>query len=102
MVTTSVIVFGGVRLAPGDPALALAGNHPTRAQVAAINHSLGLDRSAPDRYWRWLTGIFQGQFGELIQFREYVNALLAGKITNTFLLVAYAFLIISVFGIRSR
>ena len=95
----SVIIFGGLSAAPGDPALALAGNHPTKAAIAAIRHSLGLDRSPPDRYWRWLTGIFHGNLGVSTQFRESVNVLLVGKIATTFLLVAFAFVIVIFFGI---
>lgn len=99
VVVASVIIFGGLSAAPGDPALALAGNHPTKSVVAAIRHSLGLDRSLPDRYWRWLTGIFDGKLGVSTQFRESVNVLLAGKIATTFLLVAFAFVIVIIFGI---
>lgn len=99
IIVASFIIYGGLSAAPGDPALELAGNHPTHAQVAAIRHSLGLDQPVPERYWHWLTGIFAGRLGQSIQFRESINVLLAGKVETTFLLVAYAFVIVSVFGI---
>lgn len=95
----SVIIYGGLSIAPGDPAVALAGNHPTTQQIAAIRHTLGLDQSLPERYWQWLTGVIQGHLGESIQFRENISSLLAGKIATTFLLVAYAFVIVLIFGI---
>lgn len=98
IIVASVIIYGGLSVAPGNPALALAGNHPTHAQVAAIRHSLGLDQPVPERYWRWLTGLFSGKLGQSIQFREPINVLLGGKVETTAVLVVYAFMIVGVFG----
>jgi peptide/nickel transport system permease protein len=50
-------------LLPGDPAVTLVGqNQPPSAYIQA-RHQLGLDQPLLTRYWDWLTGAVQGDFG---------------------------------------
>lgn len=99
IVASSVIIFAGLSLSPGDPALALAGDHPTEAQVEAIRHEMGLDQPVTVRYVDWVKGVANGELGISVQYRESVNALLGGRLGTTCLLIIYSFLIVMVFGI---
>lgn len=99
IVVSSVIIFGGLSLAPGDPALALAGDHPTPEQIEAIRQSLGLDRPVVVRYGAWVSDVLHGELGISVQYRESVNTLLSGRLTTTYLLIGYSFLIVVLFGI---
>ena len=62
LLLVSVIIFGLMRVLPGDVAtLMLVGpegtGHPTAEQIAALNHQLGLDRSLSIQYLDWLWGV---------------------------------------------
>ena len=54
LLVVSLIIFGAVELLPGDLAQAILGQAATEETVAAMRAELGLDRSAPVRYFDWL------------------------------------------------
>ena len=64
----SLLVFGLMRLVPGDPAIAVLGNKATPEGVRALRETFHLDESLPTQYARWLAGILRGDFG--IDFRQ--------------------------------
>ncbi|MDA1330754.1 MAG: ABC transporter permease [Chloroflexi bacterium] len=66
----SIIIFGIMRLTPGDPARALLGNQYgiTPEMVETVREEMGLNRPLYVQYLSWLTGILQGDFG-----RSYIN-----------------------------
>jgi peptide/nickel transport system permease protein len=59
----SVVVFGGVRALPGDPALALGGEERDPAVLAEIRHKYGLDQPLPVQYGKWVFLALQGDLG---------------------------------------
>ncbi len=59
----SVITFIVSHLSPGDPARLIAGERATEEIVQHIRQSLGLDRSLPVQYWRYLDGLLHGDLG---------------------------------------
>ena len=95
----SVIVYVGLSLASGDPAVELAGSHPTAALIRALRRQLGLDRPLAASYVSWLSGILHGRLGNSITFRQPVGPLIAGRIGTTFLLVGMAFCVVFVVGV---
>jgi peptide/nickel transport system permease protein len=62
----SVVLFAFVRLLPGDPAIAILGQHATPQLIAQIHQSLGLDRPIYVQYVSYITGLFHGDFGASI------------------------------------
>jgi len=58
-----MIIFAGLRLAPGDPAEMLAGPDPSSATIAAIREAMGLDRSIPAQFILWLRAALSGDLG---------------------------------------
>ncbi|MGH3396320.1 MAG: ABC transporter permease [Streptosporangiaceae bacterium] len=99
LLVASLLIYGALALAPGDPATELAGPRATPGLIAQIRHQYGLDRPFPVRYWDWLTGALHGNFGISLQFHQSVSSLLAPRIPVTLELVAYASLIIGVLGL---
>jgi peptide/nickel transport system permease protein len=95
----SVVIFGALYLAPGDPATLLAGGHVTPSIIAEIHKQFHLDDPVYVRYWHWLAGVLHGDFGQSFVYREPVTTLLAPRIGNTVFLVAYAAILILVIGI---
>ena len=59
----SMLVFGGVRALPGDPALALSGENRDPAVLAEIRHEYDLDKPVPVQYVDWIGHIVRGDFG---------------------------------------
>ena len=63
MLMVSILIFGAVNLLPGDFAQAILGQGATPEAVQAIRRDLGLDQPLVERYFTWLFGVLQGDFG---------------------------------------
>ncbi|WAP54340.1 ABC transporter permease [Streptomyces sp. S465] len=61
-------VFVLVRMAPGDPAAALAGPNPTSADLARIREQFGLDRGLLTQYGVFLRDLVTGDLGTSYSF----------------------------------
>jgi peptide/nickel transport system permease protein len=83
---------------PNDTAQALLGLRATPAQVAALNHSLGLDQPFWVRYGRWLGGVLHGNLGTSLEGQS-VNSELASHLPVTLELLAYALVVSLVLAI---
>jgi peptide/nickel transport system permease protein len=59
----SVLVFGGVRALPGDPAIALGAEDRDPAAMQQIREKYHLDEPLPVQYGRWLWLALQGDLG---------------------------------------
>src|SRR5687768_1570210 len=62
----SVLVFFSIRLIPGDAITAMLGTEAgllTPIQRASLAAYFGIDQPIHTQYWRWLTGLFQGDLG---------------------------------------
>ncbi|QIE54911.1 ABC transporter permease [Pikeienuella piscinae] len=59
----SVIIFAAIEALPGDFAEEILGQGATPEAVAAIRRDLGLDQTPVARYFSWLGGVVQGDFG---------------------------------------
>ena len=57
------VTFVADEAAPGDPALIIAGEKATNADVARIRHNMGLDRPWLERYGLYLENVAHGDFG---------------------------------------
>ncbi|MBS7707633.1 ABC transporter permease [Chelatococcus asaccharovorans] len=66
MLFVAFFVFSLLYLAPGDPALIIAGDHASADDVARIRQALGLDQPFLIRFWDWLVRVAQGDLGHSI------------------------------------
>lgn len=57
------LTFVLLHLAPGDPAVHLAGPDATAAQLDMVRHQLGLDRALPVQFADWLGHAVRGDWG---------------------------------------
>lgn len=57
------IVFVIIRIAPGDPALAILGDNASQEALNAFRERLGLNESLPLQYWDFLKGLATGSLG---------------------------------------
>jgi peptide/nickel transport system permease protein len=59
----SVVLFLFVRLLPGDPAIAILGQHATPERVAQIHKTLHLDEPLYVQYFDYIGNLLHGDFG---------------------------------------
>ncbi len=64
---TSVVVFLLIHITPGDPVRLMLGEQASDQQVAAVRAQLGLDRSLPEQYTRFVFRALQGDLGMSIR-----------------------------------
>ena len=64
----SLLVFGLMRLVPGDPAVAVLGFKATPEAIRALRQTFHLDAPLPEQYLQWLWGALRGDFG--IDYRQ--------------------------------
>lgn len=94
-----VVTFSISHVAPGDPAALAAGPDATREMVETIRKEYGLDQPLPVQFWRYLTGILEGDLGRSLRTTRDVGYDLARYFPATFELVTFSMLIATVLGI---
>lgn len=102
LLIASLILFWSRFLVPGDPmSFLLRGRKPSPEAVAEVRAQFGLDLPPWEQYWRWLTGMLQGDFGRSLQFRQDVTTVVGERLGTTLALVAFAAVIILVLGLAA-
>ena len=99
MGVVAVAVFGLLYLAPGDPALVIAGDTATPDQVERIRHVLHLDESPVIRFAHWVWRLLQGDFGTSIFSSEPVLREIGQRAGATVSLIVLASLIAILIGV---
>lgn len=99
LVGLSLLTFTIARLLPGDPVQLAAGPQASRAEVESLRTELGLDKSMPQQYWRYVSGLVQGDWGESILTRRPVLEDLRAYLPATLELVFAAMLLAVALGI---
>ena len=99
MILVSLLTFAAFALVSGDPARTMLGTDATEAQVEALRHEMGLDRSFPVRYARWLGGFFLGDLGTSYSYRQPVWDLIGGKLELSMWLCLMSFGLIALISI---
>ncbi|SMC35032.1 peptide/nickel transport system permease protein [Fulvimarina manganoxydans] len=95
----SIIVFLMIALIPGDPATAILGSFATPENVAALNADLGLDKSLPQQYLAWISGVLQGDFGRSYALNRPVIDEVLERFQATLILAGASLLLASIFGL---
>lgn len=95
-----VVNFLLISLAPGDPVTTLLGEYPAPPDyVARLKREFGLDQPAPVRLALYVWNVARGQLGFSFAYRLPVATLVAGRLGNTFLLMATALTLAAVIGV---
>jgi peptide/nickel transport system permease protein len=91
-------IFWLIHLAPGDPAIALAGENATTKQIDTIRDQLGLNQPFLVQYWHWLTHAVSGNLGTSLNTRQSVAGAIGKALPPTLQLVVGGLLVAAVFG----
>ncbi len=95
----SVLVFAIGRLLPGDPVLLAAGPNASSEQVQALRVEFGMDLPIPLQYYRYVSGLLQGDWGRSLMSRGPVLDDLRVYLPATLELVFAAMALAIVIGI---
>lgn len=99
LIGLSLITFLIARLVPGDPVKLAAGPQARPEQIQKLTEEFGLDRPLPEQYWRYMTGLLQGNWGYSISNKRDVGADLVTYFTATLELTLVSTLIGLLVGI---
>jgi peptide/nickel transport system permease protein/oligopeptide transport system permease protein len=98
LLLVTALVFGIVRLLPGDPARILAGDFATEDVVRELRERWQLDRPLPVQYGVYLAGLARGDLGRSTATSLPVGPELGERFLRTLQLAAAATLIAAVAG----
>jgi peptide/nickel transport system permease protein len=94
LLAISIIIFGILALAPGDPLGEFASNPAITAEVREnIRKSLGLDQPIYIRYIKWFGSFIRGDMGYSFNSRSPVAELLWQRLPTTLLIVGTAYIL---------
>ena len=80
--TVSMISFSLLYIS-SDPAIAMAGETASDADIEAIRELYGFDRPIVVQYWEWLKKAVSGDLGKSYYFRTDVSHLIAERLPTT-------------------
>jgi ABC-type dipeptide/oligopeptide/nickel transport system permease component len=66
----SVVVFGLIHLAPGDPARLMLYDTAPEEEVQAMRKTLGLDQPLHLQYWLFLSNALRGDLGQSLYYKQ--------------------------------
>lgn len=92
-----VVTFVLVRVAPGDPAYALAGENASDAYIEQVRQKYGLDLPIVDQLWRYVAALARGDLGTSFAYQLPVTEVIFGRFWPSVTLVL-AGLVIGIVG----
>src|SRR5258706_5621469 len=95
----SVLIFGITHLLPGNVAYAILGQYATDIQIAELEALLGLNDPLPAQYWRWFSGLLQGDFGPSLMMQRPAGPLIFEALGRSAVLGGAALSLVTVIGI---
>lgn len=99
LILASLAVFLVLRLVPGDPADAIAGEDASPAEVEAIREDLGLNDPIPVQYARWISDLVRGDLGVSIRTGIPISRLVKLSFPPTIELAVASYAIAILIGI---
>lgn len=84
------LVFLLIHLVPGDPILQMLGEGATPADIGALRHQYGLDKSLWAQYMSYWDGVLHGDLGESIRLHDSVEHLIVARYPYTLALTVTA------------
>lgn len=83
LLIVAVLVFMFLHLLPGDPARLAAGADATPETVELVRRDLGLDRSLPEQFVRFIFGAVRGDFGRSLRTKRLVGEEIGARFMPT-------------------
>jgi peptide/nickel transport system permease protein len=94
LIVISMVIFGILKVAPGDPLAGFANNPNVPADVRArLRTQLGLDDPIPVQYAKWAREYARGNWGQSFLSRQPARDLIFSRLPITLEIVGSAFLL---------
>jgi len=93
------LTFLILRLMPGDPTTIFISDSMSPEDVAALNVTLGLDKSIPEQYLIFLRNLAQLEFGQSFFYKEPVIDIIGPRLLWTLLLIGSALALTVLIGV---
>jgi len=87
---SSVLIFVGTQILPGDVAQSILGQSATPETLANLREQLGLNTPPLTRYFDWLGGILHGDLGTALSNGEPIAGAMLKRLGNTLFLAFWA------------
>ena len=94
-----LVTFLIVQLIPGDPAIAIAGENASLAQVELVRTQLGLDQPIPVQLWQYLAGVVQGDFGDSYRYQQPAMNIVMTAVPYTLAITISSVLLLLILGV---
>ncbi|MDX5629747.1 MULTISPECIES: ABC transporter permease subunit [unclassified Brenneria] len=91
LLVVSLLVFGFIKLLPGDPARIYAGADASIEAVESARRILGLNDPLPQQYINWLGGLFKGELGVTYRTQQPVTEVIGKSFMPTMWLALAGF-----------
>ena len=92
----TLLTFVMFKALPGSVAYAMLGTRTTDADIARIDHELGLDQPLWTQYGRYMSGLFRGDFGASITYGKPAVEVVTAALPTTVFLAVYAVVLTAV------
>ena len=99
LIGISIIVQLVISVTPGDPARIIAGANAEEWEYEKIRADLGLDDPLVTRYWRFISGVVQGDFGKSFTNKRPVLEDITERFPYTFMIATLSVALAALLGI---
>lgn len=99
LLLVSLISASIMELVPGDPAVLIAGQSASDAEIAMVREQLGLNRPFVERLGGWYAGIARGDLGDSILLNRPVTQAIAERVPVTLALAGFALFLTVAIGL---
>ena len=93
------LTFFLIHLAPGDPVIALGGEHGDPGYYALVRTKFGLDRPLSEQFAVYVSRVLTGDLGTSFVHGRSVSAIIAERLPATLLLMSTALFLSTVAGV---
>ena len=99
LVAASLFIFAVMEILPGDPAQLILGINAQEDTLSALREQMGLNLPLVSRYWIWISGMLQGDFGVSYTYSVPVTELIGERLTISLPLSLIALFLSTVFSL---
>lgn len=93
------VIFVIIRVAPGDPAIAVLGDQASAQAIETVRERMGLNVPLSTQYVNFITGLFRGDLGVSLITGRSISTQLLGVLPHTLQLTLAALLVGTSLGI---
>ena len=95
----TVMVFAIVHILPGSVAHMILGEFATNEAIAEMEERLGLNLPLYQQYWRWFTGLMQGDFGMSLTMDRPAGPVILEALGRSAILASVSIVLVAIIGI---